>query len=99
TLMMVAITRLLLPTALLPATTALGTLDSIGREKALGAGANVVMPNLSPLEIRGKYELYQDKTCVDDKASHCRKCIEKRIIQSGFHIDLSRGDHVELEVE
>jgi len=94
TLVMLALTRLLLPQALLPSTTALGTMDPLGREKALGVGANVVMPNLSPTEYRTKYELYENKICTGDEATHCRRCIEKRINSAGFRADMGRGDHV-----
>lgn len=94
TLILLALTRLLLPSVLLPSTTALGTLDNLGREKALKAGGNVVMPNLSPIEHREKYELYEDKICTGDEAAHCRKCIEGRINAAGFKVDMSRGDHV-----
>ncbi len=94
TLIMLALTRLLLPEVLLPSTTALGTLDKLGREKALKVGANVVMPNLSPMAVREKYELYQDKICTGDEAAHCRKCIEGRINNAGFVVDMSRGDHI-----
>lgn len=94
TLIMLALTRLLLPDVLLPSTTALGTLDKQGREKALKAGANVVMPNLSPMAVREKYELYKDKICTGDEAAHCRKCIEGRILSAGFQVNMSRGDHV-----
>lgn len=97
TLILVAMTRLLLPKALLPATTALGTLDPKGREKALLAGANVVMPNLSPINVREKYALYKDKICTGDEAAHCRQCIEKRIESVGFHVDMGRGDHIEYQ--
>jgi biotin synthase len=93
TLLMLALTRLLLPKVLLPSTTALGTLDNQGREKALKVGANVVMPNLSPTEVREKYELYQDKICTGDEAAHCRQCIEKRINSVGFKVDMGRGDY------
>ncbi len=69
-------------------------MDNQGREKALKAGGNVVMPNLSPIEHREKYELYEDKICTGDEAAHCRKCIEGRINSAGFTVDMSRGDHV-----
>lgn len=95
TCIMLALTRLLLPKALLPATTAMGSLDSLGREKALKAGANVVMPNLSPVAVRSKYELYKGKICLGDEAAHCRNCIERRIEQAGFKVDIERGDHCE----
>lgn len=97
TLVMLAIARLLLPDVLLPSTTALGTLDPTGREKALKVGANVVMPNLSPIAVREKYELYADKICTGDEAAHCRKCIEGRINGAGFEVDMSRGDYLNWE--
>lgn len=93
TLLMLALTRLMLPKVLLPSTTALGTLDNKGREKALKVGANVVMPNLSPTNVREKYELYQDKICTGDEAAHCRQCIEGRINSVGFNVDMGRGDY------
>lgn len=93
TLILLALTRLLVPEALLPSTTAMGTLDPKGREKALKAGANVVMPNLSPTNVREKYELYKDKICTGDEAAHCRVCIEGRINSAGFKVDMGRGDH------
>lgn len=93
TLIMLALTRLLLPAVLLPATTALGTLDPVGREKAFKAGANVVMPNLSPIQVRPKYELYKNKICTGDEAAYCRACIAQRIESSGFAVSMERGDH------
>jgi biotin synthase len=93
TLVMIAMARLIVPDALMPATTAMGTLDPLGREKALLAGANVVMPILSPLKVRKKYALYENKICTGDESSHCRNCIEMRIAASGYKITLSRGDH------
>ena len=75
TLKMIALARLLLPLAHLPATTALGTIDCEGRQKALRAGANVVMPNISPNRYRRMYEIYPNKICLDDNPAHCRNCI------------------------
>lgn len=95
TVTLLAIVRLLLPEVLLPATTALGSLDNLGREKGIKAGANVVMPNLSPTDVRAKYMLYDGKICTGDEAAECRKCIEGRITRAGFSIDMSRGDHSE----
>lgn len=95
TILMVALTRLLLPKALIPATTALGTIHPLGRELGLKAGANVVMPNLSPTGVREMYSLYDNKICTGDEAAECRYCIEKRINNSGFEVDLSRGDNIE----
>lgn len=95
TLVMLAITRLLLPAALLPATTALGSIDKGGRERGLKVGANVVMPNLSPTEVREKYSLYNGKICTGDEAAECRQCIEQRIKSAGFKLKVCRGDNIE----
>lgn len=94
TITMIALTRLFLPYSLLPATTALGTTHPTGRELGIKAGANVVMPNLSPMIVREKYSLYDGKICTGDEAAECRNCIEKRIESAGFSIDMSRGDNV-----
>ena len=69
TLFLLSVIRIMLPKVLLPATTALGTMDPRGREKGLEAGANVVMPNLSPVENRKLYELYDNKICTGDEAA------------------------------
>jgi len=95
TILMLALIRLLLPKALIPATTALGTIHPLGREYGLKAGANVVMPNLSPTGVRDKYLLYDNKICTGDEAAECRQCIERRIQSAGFEVDLSRGDNIE----
>ncbi len=92
TLRLIAILRLLFPYALIPATTSLGTLDPSGREKGLKAGANVVMPNLSPVDVRKKYELYENKICTGEESAQCRGCLERRINSAGFHIVNSVGD-------
>ena len=93
TLRLVALSRLLLPDALIPATTALGTLSGEGRERGLRAGANVVMPNLSPTAVRKLYALYDGKICTGDEAAECRFCMERRITRFGFVPNMSRGDH------
>ncbi|MDR2445903.1 MAG: [FeFe] hydrogenase H-cluster radical SAM maturase HydE [Treponema sp.] len=92
TLRMVALSRILLPKALIPATTALGTISSHGRERGLMAGANVVMPNLSPKAVRKLYSLYDNKICTGDEAAECRLCMEGRIRSFGFIPDMRRGD-------
>lgn len=71
----VALARLVLRNAHIPATTAMGTIDPQGRQKALKAGANVVMPNVTPLKYRDMYLLYPNKICTGDDASHCRNCM------------------------
>jgi biotin synthase len=92
TLYMLGLIRLMLPTVLLPATTALGTIDPSGREKGIKAGANVVMPNLSPVEVRDKYMLYDNKICTGDEAAECRNCIDGRVKSIGYQIVVNRGD-------
>ncbi|MGG7177593.1 [FeFe] hydrogenase H-cluster radical SAM maturase HydE [Clostridium paraputrificum] len=94
TVTILAITRLLLPNVLLPATTALGSINPIGRELGIKAGGNVVMPNLSPTSVREKYSLYNGKICTGDEAAECRMCIEGRINRAGFKIEVSRGDNI-----
>lgn len=89
-----ALVRLLLPNVLLPATTALGSIDPLGREKGIKAGGNVVMPNLSPTSVREKYSLYDGKICTGDEAAECRKCIEGRINKAGFRLEVTRGDNI-----
>ena len=71
TLFFLSLIRLTLPKVLLPATTALGTIDPLGREKGILAGANVLMPNLSPKDVRDKYLLYDNKICTGDEAAEC----------------------------
>lgn len=93
TLFMVALTRLMLPHALIPATTALGTVAFDGRERGILAGANVVMPNLSPRDVRKKYLLYDNKICTGDEAAECRSCLERRMNGIGCRIVVSRGDY------
>jgi len=95
TITLLAIVRLLLPNVLLPATTALGSINPQGREMGIKAGCNVVMPNLSPTKVRKKYSLYNGKICTGDEAAECRKCIEVRINSAGFKLDVSRGDNIE----
>ena len=92
TLFLIGLIRLMLPASLLPATTALGTIDPMGREKGILAGANVVMPNLSPQGVRDKYLLYDNKICTGDEAAECRHCIESRINRIGYQIAVHRGD-------
>jgi biotin synthase len=93
TLFLLGMIRLMEPNVLLPATTALGTLDQEGREKGVLAGANVIMPILTPPGVRGKYLLYDNKICVGDKAAECRLCVARRMFGVGHMVDQSRGDH------
>jgi len=93
TLFLLGIIRLMLPDVLLPATTALGTIHPRGRELGILAGANVVMPNLSPKDVRKKYMLYDNKICTGDEAAECLRCMKKRMESIGYRITISRGDH------
>ena len=92
TVRLISILRLMFPYALIPSTTALGTIDPNGREMGLKAGANVVMPNLSPTDIRKLYELYENKICTGDEAAQCRGCLEKRVESAGYRIVTDIGN-------
>ena len=80
------------PYALIPATTALGTIHPQGREMGLKAGANVVMPNLSPVSVRKLYSLYADKICTGEESAQCRSCLERRVAVAGYAIVTDIGD-------
>lgn len=92
TCFLLSVIRIIHPVVLLPATTALGTIDPFGREKGVLSGANVVMPNLSPVEVRKQYELYDNKICTGDESAECRDCLENRMRSIGYTISESRGD-------
>ena len=92
TLRLLSILRLMFPYALLPATTALGTIHPNGRELGLKAGGNVVMPNLSPVKVRKLYELYENKICTGEEAAQCRGYLEARVRMAGYEIVTDRGD-------
>ena len=92
TLFLLAIIRLMLPKVLLPATTALGTIHSRGRELGILAGGNVAMPNLSPVKVRKKYALYDNKICTGEEAAECRGCLGNRMESIGYKLVVSRGD-------
>lgn len=93
TLRLLGVIRLMQPNVLLPATTALGTIDPQGREKGILAGANVVMPNLSPTDVRQKYLLYDNKACTNDEAAECVSCLEQRVASIGYQLVTDRGDY------
>ena len=92
TLRLLAILRLMFPYVLLPSTTALGTIHPQGRELGLKAGANVVMPNLSPVAVRAKYKLYDNKICLGEESAQCRGCLERRVNAAGYRLVTARGD-------
>ncbi len=95
TLYLLGLLRVMLPSVLLPATTALGTIDKKGREKGILAGANVVMPNLSPVRVRKQYELYDNKICTGEEAAECRQCLSGRMEAIGYELAVDRGDYKE----
>lgn len=95
TLFLLGLVRLILPSVLLPATTALGTIHPKGREMGVFAGANVVMPNLSPENVREKYMLYDNKICTGDEAAEAKKNLEKRMEAIGYQVVTDRGDWAE----
>ncbi|MDR1576902.1 MAG: [FeFe] hydrogenase H-cluster radical SAM maturase HydE [Deltaproteobacteria bacterium] len=92
TLFLLGLLRLIAPNVLLPATTALGTISPTGRELGVQAGANVVMPNLSPISVRSKYLLYDNKICVGEEAAECRFCLNNRLDKIGYQLVVDRGD-------
>lgn len=92
TLYMLGLLRLMIPKALIPSTTALGTIDPNGRELGILAGANVVMPNLSPRNVREKYLLYDNKICTGDEAAESLENLKIRMKKINYDIVVSRGD-------
>ena len=94
TVFLLGIVRLMLPQVLLPATTALGTIHPEGREMGILAGANVCMPNLSPVAVRKKYALYNNKISTGEEAAQSRDALAKRIASIGCRVVVSRGDHI-----
>ena len=96
TLYMLGLIRLMLPKVLLPATTALGTIAPGGREKGILAGANVVMPNLSPASVREKYLLYDNKLCTGSEAAESLADLRRRMEGIGYQVTVSRGDSLNM---
>ena len=89
---LLSIIRLIKPNILLPATTALGTIHPEGREQGILSGANVVMPNLSPVQVRKKYNLYDNKATDGAESAQCRDTLAARMEAIGYHIVTHRGD-------
>jgi len=94
TLFLLALIRLMLPEALIPATTSLGTIDPMGRELGMEAGANVVMPNLSPMDVREKYLLYDNKAYTGSEAAESLSLLKSSMAARGFQVVVHRGDPV-----
>lgn len=93
TLLCLSIVRLLLPNVLLPATTALATIDGDGRIKGMNAGCNVVMPNLSPMEDRSKYLLYDNKASSGEEAAESLRTLREHLAAAGYEVVIDRGDY------
>lgn len=93
TLLLISLLRLRFPKALIPATTALATLCDNGTEKGILAGANVVMPNFTPIEVRGKYSIYNNKKCNGSESGEHMAELGKLLDEIGYRIDYSRGDY------
>jgi biotin synthase len=83
TIKMIAVLRLLMPTINIASTTALQTIDPIGREKGIAAGANVIMPNITPVKYKENYNLYNGKPCLDEEPDQCTSCIDVRVKMAG----------------
>ncbi|MEG0249531.1 MAG: [FeFe] hydrogenase H-cluster radical SAM maturase HydE [Peptostreptococcus sp.] len=98
TILMLALVRMLLPKVLLPATTALGTIDYDGREAGLNVGCNVIMPNLSPEDHRDDYSLYNDKKSSGSESAQALKLIKDQLKDFGYVCDMARGDSKMLTV-
>lgn len=89
---LIALTRILCPDVNIPATTALATINrKNGRELGLMRGANVIMPNLTPVKYRALYEIYPDKACVSETATQCNGCLRRRIASIGRVVGNSKG--------
>ena len=95
---MLSILRLIKPNLLLPATTALGTINPQGRELGILSGANVVMPNLSPTAVRKKYELYDNKICSDEESAENINELKNRMAKIGYEIFTDIGNPKNMEV-
>jgi biotin synthase len=91
TLKMVALARIVTRNTLLPATTAIGSIEEMGREMALEAGADVVMPNYTPLKYREKYEIYPNKRCITEDPEQCHSCMRLRIQAIGRTVSTTAG--------
>jgi biotin synthase len=92
TVYLLPLIRLILPGVLLPATTALGTVAPDGRERGILAGANVIMPNLSPVSVRKKYELYDNKLCTGSESARNLDLLRRQMEKAGYRIVTGRGD-------
>lgn len=92
TLFLLSLLRIIYPQMLIPSTTALGTIDPKGREKGIQAGANVLMPNLSPKSVRKMYSLYDNKICTGEEAAECIACLKGRVSSIGYDVVTDVGN-------
>ncbi|OFX62386.1 MAG: [FeFe] hydrogenase H-cluster radical SAM maturase HydE [Bacteroidetes bacterium GWA2_30_7] len=98
TLKMIAILRILMKDINIVATTALQAIDKIGREKAIRIGANILMPNITPISFRDKYLLYENKPCINENSSDCKNCIDARMKIAGNTIEYGKwGDSLHFQ--
>lgn len=97
TLFLLSLCRIMLPNVLLPATTALGTVSGEGKQLGVLAGANVVMPNLSPLSVRKKYMLYDNKAINDDDAGENLNILQEHMKKIGYEVVINKGDFKKVE--
>lgn len=96
TLFLLGLLRLMLPNVLLPATTALGTIAPNGRELGMQAGANVVMPDLSPNTVREHYSLYDNKLYTGGRAAESLRLLKKQMSSIGYEVVVDRGDSLNI---
>ena len=96
TLFLLSLVRIMLKNVLLPSTTALGTIHPNGREMGILSGANVVMPNLSPVDVRSKYMLYNNKISTGEEAAECTEQLKKKMESIGYTVTVDRGDWKEI---
>ena len=95
---MIALTRIVCPDANIPSTTALATINKVdGRKQGLKVGANVVMPNLTPVKYRSMYQIYPAKACIDESASDCNRCLRGQIRSLGRFAGTGPGGRGTLE--
>lgn len=99
TLKMISVLRILFPKALIPSTTALSSISPIGRELGLKAGANVVMPNLSPKNVRDKYTLYDNKAHSGSEAAESLEILKLAVKRAGYEIVTDRGDAKDFKIK
>ncbi len=95
---MIALLRIMRPQLNIAATTALQAINPLGREKALAAGANILMPNITPVQFRGDYLLYENRPCIDEDSAQCHRCLEARVRSIGAQIGYGQwGDSLAFD--